>query len=76
MVPTFNNKTLITDLSSMNPPDSRVVLLFYHPRHSIPDGTNLYPEHPMAEEHFRLISRLLTSDHLQFIHTRVPYSRA
>jgi hypothetical protein len=35
MVPTFKSKTLITDLYSMNPPDSRVVLLFYHPIYSL-----------------------------------------
>jgi hypothetical protein len=28
MVPTLKSKTLITDLYSMNPPDSRVILLF------------------------------------------------
>jgi hypothetical protein len=33
MVPTFKSKTLITDLYSMNPPDSRRILLFYHPIH-------------------------------------------
>jgi hypothetical protein len=31
MVPTFKSKTLITDLYSMNPPDSRGLLLFEHP---------------------------------------------
>jgi hypothetical protein len=31
MVPTFKSKTLITDLYFMNPPNSRGVLLFYHP---------------------------------------------
>jgi hypothetical protein len=31
MVPTFKSKTLITDLYSMNNPDSREILLFYHP---------------------------------------------
>jgi hypothetical protein len=31
MVPTFRSKTLITDLYSMNPPDSRGYYFFYHP---------------------------------------------
>jgi hypothetical protein len=30
MVPIFKSKTLITDLYSMSPPDSRGLLLFYH----------------------------------------------
>jgi hypothetical protein len=35
MVPTFKSKTLITDLYSMNPPDSRVGIAVLHPIHDL-----------------------------------------
>jgi hypothetical protein len=41
--------------------------------HSIPNGTNLCREHPTTEEYLRLISRLLTSDELQFIQASIAY---
>jgi hypothetical protein len=43
MVPTFKSKTLITDLYSMNPPDSNGILLFYHPTYSQSKGDIWHP---------------------------------
>jgi TPR repeat protein len=56
MVPTFKSQTLITYLYSMNPPDSRGLLLFYHPIITVcyACGTGLSVNRSKATKYFKL----------------------